>query len=465
MSQQNAPERAGNIEKFRISSNFTDYAVDLSPGVVDFRYYEDVLSNNITATATCIETGYQEDGSSGAAPAQSTVDGLPIRGGERTDFVLEDGYGNKLELEEGIYVNRLRDVDAGTQQDLYFIDFASREFFANEQTRVVKRYEGNIGDNVEKILKDVLKVTTDIQVDKTAVPYNFIGNDRKPFYICTWLASKSIPEVATEDAHTGIKGAAGYLFFQTRDGYHFRSIDKIFQDKPKKKFIFTNTTNMPEGYDAKILRYDINSDIDLGKNLMMGMLNNRSIFFNPLSFSYEVRNFPDPEVPPVEGQIVEEGTTTLSEKEYVDLTENAAEKPVVELVKKEFKQSPTRLMSFVLDTGVMPSGTTSQEQLERWKSDKGKSNYDAKNTLVQSIMRYNQLFAVKTEITIAGDFSIKAGDVIQCDFSELKGTEQGDSVNTESQGLYMVASVCHKITPREVFSSLSLVRDSFGGNK
>ena len=27
-------------------------------------------------------------------------------------------------------------------------------------------------------------------------------------------------------------------------------------------------------------------------------------------------------------------------------------------------------------------------------------------------MRYNQLFTVKTEITIAGDFSIKAGDVI-----------------------------------------------------
>ena len=464
MSQQNAPERAGNIEKFRISSNFTDYAVDLSPGVVDFRYYEDVLSNNITATATCIETGYQEDGSSGAAPAQSTVDGLPIRGGERTDFVLEDGYGNKLELEEGIYVNRLRDVDAGTQQDLYFIDFASREFFANEQTRVVKRYEGNISDNVEKILKDVLKVTTDIQVDKTAVAYNFIGNDRKPFYICTWLASKSIPEVATEDGKSGIVATAGYLFFQTRDGYHFRSIDKIFQDKPKKKFIFTNTTNMPEGYDAKILKYDINSDIDLGKNLMMGMYNNRSIFFDPLSMDYSVIAFPehgDSKVPdkrpgkkPVPG-----------EKEYLEKIEKAGEKSVVELIPKEFRQSPTRFMSHVLDTGVMPSGTTSQEQLDNWKNDKEKPSYDARNTLVQSIMRYNQLFTVKTEITIAGDFSIKAGDVIQCDFSELKGTEQGDSVNTESKGLYMVASVCHKITPREVFSSLSLVRDSFGGDK
>ena len=153
------------------------------------------------------------------------------------------------------------------------------------------------------------------------------------------------------------------------------------------------------------------------------------------------------------------------EKEYLDKIEKAGEKSVVELIPKEFRQSPTRFMSHVLDTGVMPSGTTSQEQLDNWKSDKEKPSYDARNTLVQSIMRYNQLFTVKTEITIAGDFSIKAGDVIQCDFSELKGTEQGDSVNTESKGLYMVASVCHKITPREVFSSLSLVRDSFGGNK
>ena len=36
---QNAPESAGNIVKFQISSNFTDNAVELSAGVVDFRYY------------------------------------------------------------------------------------------------------------------------------------------------------------------------------------------------------------------------------------------------------------------------------------------------------------------------------------------------------------------------------------------------------------------------------------------
>ena len=454
---QNAPESAGNIVKFQISSNFTDYAVDLSAGVVDFRYYENVLANNVTASATIVETGYQEDGSGGAAGKQSTIDGLPIRGGERIDITIEDAYGNELTLDEGLYVNRLRDVDAGTSKDVYFIDFASREFFANEQTRVVKRYEGNIGDNVEKILKDVLKVEADIEIDKTLSPYNFIGNDKKPFYICTWLASKSIPE-------SGKGASSGYLFFQTRDGFHFKSIDKILGSEAKKKYIFNNSPQIPEGFDAKILTCEINSDVDVGKNLMMGMYNNRSIFFDPVSFDYEVRSFPEPEKPQTEGQIVDENTTPPppSSEDYVEKTELAAEEPVSELIAKEFRQSPTRLMSFVVDTGAIPSGQNAQEQLANWNEDKTKTNFDFKDTAVQSIMRYNQLFTVKTDITIPGDFTIKAGDIIECSFPELSGSES-EAVNSETKGKYMVASVCHRITPNSSTTSLSLVRDSFGG--
>ena len=68
------------------------------------------------------------------------------------------------------------------------LDLCSKEYFANEQTRVVQRYEGKISDNVTKILKEVLKTdTTTFNIDSTAIDYNFIGNDRKPLYVCTWL--------------------------------------------------------------------------------------------------------------------------------------------------------------------------------------------------------------------------------------------------------------------------------------
>ena len=176
-----------------------------------------------------------------------------------------------------------------------------------------------------------------------------------------------------------------------------------------------------------------------------------------------MRSFPEVETPPPEGQIVGKIVKTVdSVKNYLEKLATAAEEPVSDLIKEEFRQSPTRLMSFIMDTGVMPSGINSQEQLNNWSGDKEKENYDVANTMVQSIMRYNQLFTVKTDITIPGDFSIKAGDLIECDFPKLAGDEVKD-VNPETKGTYMVASVCHRITPNSTTSSLSLVRDSFGG--
>ena len=114
-----------------------------------------------------------------------------------------------------------------------------------------------------------------------------------------------------------------------------------------------------------------------------------------------------------------------------------------------------------MDYGVLPKGINSDDQLREWRNDRTKPNYDAPNTMVQSIMRYNQLFTVSTTVVIPGDFSIKAGDTIICDFPELDGSKNS-STNDQSGGLYMVAEVCHRITTRDTFTSLRLVRDSFG---
>ena len=70
--------------------------------------------------------------------------------------------------------------------------------------------------------------------------------------------------------------------------------------------------------------------------------------------------------------------------EYVEKTELLQRNLLSELIAEEFRQSPTRLMSFVLDTGVMPSGITSQEQLDTWNEDKVK-----KIILILKILWYN----------------------------------------------------------------------------
>jgi len=431
------PFEPGDIEDFSISSNSKNFSIDISPSVVEFRYFESVLSNTITATAVVTDTGVQEGGKIGEG---SIIDALPIRGSERTDIVVRDNEGNSLELE--LYVNRVRNSNPASSKEVFFIDFASKEYFANEQFRVVKRYkDAPISTHVSNITKAM--GINSIDVDDTAGNYNFYGNDRKPFYTLTWLASKAIP--SKSGSGSGIGGAAGYMFFQTRDGHFFKSIDTLLDQPKKKTFIQTNSVGIPDDdeYDGKILSYNINADIDVQQNLALGVYNNRTIFFDPVSFTYVVQGF---------GENQQDGKIN---------TAGDSEATPGKLLNPQLLSTPSRLMSRVLDVGWNQPGT-GDAQIGNYKDgDETKLNDNTTKNLVQSVMRYNQLFTIQTEIKIAGDFSIKAGDIIKCVFPAIGPGDSTGQINNETSGEYLVAHVCHRITPTDTFSSLTLVRDSY----
>ena len=79
-------------------------------------------------------------------------------------------------------------------------------------------------------------------------------------------------------------------------------------------------------------------------------------------------------------------------------------------------------------------------------------------------MRMKQLFALKTTITIPGDFSLHAGDAIYVDAPQLKTTKEGkgDSVDQQTGGNYIISDLCHFMSPENTLTKLTLVRDSFG---
>ena len=456
MANVNDPTRAGDIKRFQVfkAEHNSKKFVDFSAACVEFSYYEDILSNSVTATATIVESGLAD---SKSVEYKGALDNLPIRGGEPVNLIIQDNQVKPTQLkfagrsDNEFYVNRIRGVDPGTQKDVYFIDLCSRELLTNEQVRVVKRYDGKISNNVKKILTESLggdakkdkwglMTKKSVEVDDTAVNYNFIGNDRKPFYICTWLASKSIPSLSVNGKNS-LGSAAGYFFYETYEGFKFKSIDKLLQGKVYKKYIFTNTPELPKNYDAKILSVDIEKDMDLQQNLTMGAYSNRTLFFNPVSYSYSVR---DLGIDQTKDKVVSAGKKTLGEG-----------------VAAEFTGSPSRIMNRVMDIGTLPSGKNAVEQLNQWKDNPDSATFKSAETLAQSAMRYNQLFSIKTHVTIAGDFSLRAGQIIHCDFPELS-VDSNKVTNKETGGKYLIVSVCHRMTPEDCYSRLTLVRDTFG---
>ncbi len=433
------------FKELSISNPRTDAAADLKAGLIELKYYESILSNHVTSTMVLGDTGNTiGEGKN----RKDLLNGLPVRGGEPVRMVLLDKNDNELKFvgkDGAFYVNRIKNVLTDTKKTLMQFDLCTKEFIGNEQVRVQKRYSGKISESVKKILKDVLKTEKPQDIEESSNSYNFIGNLKKPFYTLTWLASKSIPS-------DGAYGkTAGFFFFETKDGYQFKSIDTLIgptkgggsaDSKISHKFEFTNLPDVREGW-GKILKYNVNRNIDVQEKLTIGAYNSRFTFFNPYTFVVKHKDI-SMEKDQAKGKVETAGTQ-------------------LDFVAPEFTQSITRGFSSVLDVGTLPVGKDAKEQVDNWRKKKDETNDRVQDRMIQAVTRYNQIFSISVDIMIEGDFSLKAGDTIYCEFPEVSAQTKRPSRQTS--GLYLIASLCHKVTPSKTYTSLNLIRDSYGTKK
>ena len=72
------------------------------------------------------------------------------------------------------------------------------------------------------------------------------------------------------------------------------------------------------------------------------------------------------------------------------------------------------------------------------------------------------MFGQTSTITVAGDFSLHVGEAIFIDAAKLEAGKKYENWNKESGGVYIIADLCHYISPAATYTKLNLVRDSTG---
>ena len=88
-------------------------------------------------------------------------------------------------------------------------------------------------------------------------------------------------------------------------------------------------------------------------------------------------------------------------------------------------------------------------------------NFNVMQTIPQATQNYRQRLNFMYEAIIPGDFSLHAGDIIQCDVPEL--SDKTTPVRSpKDSGIYMILELCHYISPTQTYTGLVLVKDSFG---
>lgn len=422
---------ASFIDRIDIISNKDQQSVSVANGTIRLMYYESILQDTIRATVTFADTG-------NTIKNKTALEGLPIVGQEKVQIKFKDN--NEVTLDLVLYVNKVTPLADDTTKSMVQLDLVSKEYILNEKIRLNTRFDGKISNHIRTILtgQNYLNTQKNLDIEETSNNYNFIGNNKKPYYAMNWLSKKAVPNLAEAKGNT-----AGYFFYETAEGFKFKSIDSMLSQEKKKSIIYNQTpdsrgNNLPAGYDVKALDYVKDNRVDVQEKLNIGAFSTRTILFDPFTCYYEVL------------------TPNAKEKEK-SLKLGGKELPVLnpEFNRTEKNKDFSRTTYYLLDKGTLPTGDTKQ-QIEK----SGEENFEPKDILNQAIMRYNQLYSIKTTITIPGDFSLHAGDAVFLDVPEL--SSETKEVSKENGGLYIIADLCHYISTKETYTKLNLVRDSFG---
>ena len=433
MAEKNQGQLAGpaNIQKIAIASIENEgTAVDVSGGIMELRYWESILQDSPKATVIFADSG-------SSINKKSVIEGLPLHGSEPTLIVMTDNYDNEISIE--MLCSKASTLTKDTTKSVVHLTLDSEEHYYNGQTSIRELLEGNIADSIKKIFTEIapagLASVKELDIEEVGNPLSFYGNGFKAYYVLNTLAKKSKPQGG------GGTKSAGYFFFGTSEKMIFRSIDSFFdEDKnPRKLSIIYNnspdrTKGIPEGYDVKALSYE--TDIaDASKQSEQGSKKTKQITFDPANFNFT--------------------HVVISALEAVG---NAAQfEPLKTAAEALPKFNPNFLEEAARTTiAVKDSGTTKP------LDDSESENYTTQDIENQSIMRYNQMFATRVSVTIPGNFSLHAGDLVFFDGPSLREDTKNDEVDNDGGGLYIIASLCHYVSPERTLTKLSLIRDSFG---
>ena len=390
-------------------------------GVQSIDYYESILSPSISVQVKILDV----DGNLSAKG---------VYGGEKLAIKIVAGKDSEFEdfvitpEDHELILNSIKDITSGVKQQTATLQFVSKDLIKNETAKINKRYVGNITDSVKDILtKDPkgIKTTKSIDdVDRASNNYAFVGNKHNAFDIIQRLQ----PKAGGAGYDDKKKSDYGFLFFETFDGYHFRSLRSLFEPEPETEYVKSEISGTG---DFVIDNYNFSSGNDVVLNLKSGLYNNETTF-------------------------VELDKTKITKVKFnMDETEDLTLKPPKVPVNIEGK--PSRIMLRVADTGVHQHYEENSSKLKDVQPFTDLAVYQNK-----SYARFSLLNSQSLNITVGMNPSLRAGQTIRVKFPTIDyKAEFGDDDSKDISGKYLISHLRHEFEGGKFRTHLRLIRDLF----
>jgi hypothetical protein len=421
--------------------------------------------------------------------ALNLIGTIPLQGMERITFGIKTPYFSDKEYKYDFRVYAIRNRYADKKIQNYTLDLISYEGLRNEATRVGKVLTGSADEVVKNILKDYLDASakiSDSEFEKCQYQIKYIPSNKRPFDLIASLLPRCVSESASipkqqstsssitqsttssakssstntpsKDVAENISGSAGYCFWETQEGYKFKSFDKLcssggnFRGDPVKDTLIyqlANVDNLDSG--KNILEYNYVNEIDVMKKMRYGTYSSLMVFFNPSTGQYE--------------EYVYDIDQSYSKMAHLGKEEKIPDGP------KQLSKYPTRIMTQFLDDETFYDGVDIASINPKDNKNSGTRFPDYKKFyMAQSVARTLLMGNQQLNITVHGNLTLRAGDKVNILLPKfaVKSQKEDGSYDKQHSGNYLIKNISYEFhrqrsgKTNSAVTNITLIRDSFG---
>ena len=452
--------------------------VNLIGMTATMQYHEDIFWPSYGATITVVDN------------QENLISSMPIQGFEKVVVEVEDVLGERYSYDFRVWTVQNRVTRE--RRNTYTLGLISEEGLLNEGIRINTTIKGNTSAQVKRLLTEYFKVPGDlVDTEPSATSITLLPTKKTPFSVIRSLALKTVSErsgnisakqnppdtitkkrekvgrgswkTVTVRTKTDVdpviaekaSGTAGYLFFQTRKGFVFKSIDNLVDsgdkfggkeavNKEDPFYLQAAKSGSPDR--MKIQEVTFGKELNMMKKMREGAYSTLCCFYNINTGEYSEQLY--------------------SLAEMWDNMAHLGSQTKLPSGQTALSNYPTRIMSSIVnhENWYMGTEVASNEPQHGGSGDNSYPDWQ-KSFLAQSTARVGILFNQELTISITGHLELCAGDKVEIRIpNQVPDEDRVDVWDPEHSGTYLIKRLNHlfNIPGKTVYTVLELIRDSYG---
>ena len=344
--------------------------------------------------------------------------------------------------EQVFFLHNIEQSQQIQETDQYHIvNFISMEAMHNQRRNVSKTLRGTYSDIVENIVRGDLKSTKKLFIEPSSGIKQILASDDHPM---------DFIETARREAVSKEIGSPSYLFFETMNGFHFRSLESLYALTPSGFYTTDHgkgLSTLPHGQPnilaqfSKIKGYSLDSGVDTLWNSASGVYGSRMIVHDIFNKTYTTHSY-----------------------NYLDSFKDGGEHSINELQgygagAPLFNSSPVdddenRISDFPSKQYLLPVSIKDPAKRNDAHHISGKGTYpytayNPESWLMRQTSKDQQLESgVGLTMEVVGHTALHAGDIVTVDLPYISSGKSGDGEVKDKffRGAFFVRHLQHRFS-------------------